>query len=74
MHKWRLEQHHTVPFWGLDNIYKALTAPNGAEFTICQVIISIKTVENLIPPLFVGVDVSPDSEVVIICDIGIKMK
>ena len=72
MHKWRLEQHHTIPFWGLDNIYKVLTSPNGAEFAICQVIMSIKTVENLITPLYFGVNVSPEGEVVIICDIGMK--
>ena len=72
MHKWRLDQHYTVPFWDLDNIYKVLAAPNGAEFTICQVIMLIKTVENLITPLFVGVNVSLDGEVVIIYDIGMK--
>ena len=32
----------------------------------------IKNVENLITPLFIGVNVSPDGEVVIICDLGMK--
>ena len=32
----------------------------------------IKNVKNLITPLFVGVNVSLDGEVVIICDIGMK--
>ena len=42
MQKWRLSQHHSIPFKGLDDIYNILTAPNGTQFTICQVIMSIK--------------------------------
>ena len=34
MQKWRLSQHHSIPFWSLDNIYKILTAPDGTKFTI----------------------------------------
>ena len=33
---------------------------------------SIKLVQDLITPLFVGVDVSPEGNVVIICDISMK--
>ena len=72
MHKWHLDQHHPITFWGLDNIYKILTTPNGAKFTICQIIISTKSVQDLITPLFVGVNVSPEGDVIIICDIGMK--
>ena len=53
MQKWRLSQHYAIPFWGLYNIYKILTAPNGTKFTICQVIMSIKLVKDLITLLFV---------------------
>ena len=74
MQKWCLSQHHSVPVWGLDNIYKILTAPNGTKFTIYQVIMSIKFVEDLITPLFDGVNVSPEDNVVIICDISMKEK
>ena len=70
--KWRLAQHHSIPFWGLDNIYKHLTAPNGFKFTICQVVVSIKLVEDLITPLFIAIDVSPEGDVIIICDISMK--
>ena len=69
MQKWRLEQHHSIPFWGL---YKILTAPNGFEFTLCQVVMSIKLGVDYITPLFVAIDVSPEGEVVIICDISMK--
>ena len=72
MQKWRLEQHHSIPFWGLDNIYKILTSPNGTKFTICQVIMSIKLVEDLITPLFIGVNISSEGDVVIICDVSMK--
>ena len=72
MQKWRLEQHHSIPFWGLDNIYKILTAPNGFEFTLCQVVMSIKSGVDYITPLCVAIDVSIEGEVVIICDISMK--
>ena len=42
MHKWHLQQHHPIPFWGLDNIYKIFKAPNSFEFTLCQVVMSIR--------------------------------
>ena len=44
------------------------------EFTICQVIMSTKSVPDHIFPLFIGVDQSPEGDVVIICDIRIKKK
>ena len=72
MQKWRLEQHHSIPFWGLDNIYKILTAPNGFEFTHCQVVMSIKLGVDYITPLFVAIDVSAEGKVVIICNICMK--
>ena len=72
MQKWRLSQHHSIPFKGLDDIYNILTAPNGTQFTICQVIMSIKLVEDLITLLFVGVNVSPEGNVVIICNNSMK--
>ena len=53
MQKWRLLQYHSIPFWGLHNIYKNQTAPNGTQLTICQVIKFIKLVEDHITPLFV---------------------
>ena len=56
MQKWRLLQHHSIPFRGLDNIHKILTAPNRTKVTIYQVIMSIKLVKGLITPLFIGVD------------------
>ena len=49
-----------------------LTALNGAEFTVYQVIMSTKCSDDLITPLFVGVDVSPEGEVVIICNIDLR--
>ena len=49
-----------------------LPALNGAEFTVCQVIMSTKFSDNLITPLLVAVDVSPERDVVIICDIDLN--
>mmetsp|Transcript_13319 Transcript_13319/g.13136 ORF Transcript_13319/g.13136 Transcript_13319/m.13136 type:complete len:304 (-) Transcript_13319:117-1028(-) len=72
MHQWHQDQHHAISFWGVDNIYRVLTAPNGAKFTICQVIMSTKSAQDLITPLFIGVNVSLEGNVIIICDIGIK--
>ena len=68
MHQWYQEQHYPITFHGFHNIYKVLTAPYGAEFTICQVIMSTKCSDDLITPLFVGVDVSPEGDVIIICN------
>ena len=72
MQKWRLEQHHSIPFWGLDDIYKILTAPNGFEFTLCQLVMSIKLGLEYITPLFDAINEYPEGEVVIICDISMK--
>ena len=72
MHQWHHDQHHSIPFWGLDNIYKILTAPNGTEFTICQVVMLTKPRQDFVTPLFVGIDISPQGDVVIICNIGMK--
>ena len=38
--------------FGLVNIYQVLTVPHGTEFTICQVIMYIKPVQDLISPLY----------------------
>ena len=51
-----------------------VTAPNGAKFTICKVIMSTKCSDDLITHLFAGVDVSPEGDVVIICDIDLRIK
>ena len=72
MHQWNQEQYHPIPCSGFHNIYKVLTAPNRAEFTICQVIMSIKCSDDLISPMFVAVDVSPKGEVIIICNIDTR--
>ena len=72
--QWALEQHHSIPFWGLVNIYKVLTVPNGHGFTIRQVIMSTKFVHAYIYPLFIGVYQSPEGDVVIICDVSMKEK
>ena len=61
-------------FTGFSNIYQVLTAPNGAKFTRCQVIMSIKCRDDFITPMFVAVDLSTTGEVVITCDIGMKSK
>ena len=71
-HKWYQTRHHPIPFIGFSNIYQVLTAPNGAQFTLCQVIMSIKCRDDFITPMFVAVDVSTTGDVVIICDIGMK--
>ena len=72
MQQWMLQQHHSIPFWGLVSIYKLFITPNGHRFTICQVIMSTKSVQDHISPLFIGVDQSPKGDVVIICDISMK--
>ena len=69
-----MQQHHPIPFWGLDDIYKALKAPNGFKFTLCQVVMSIKSGVDYITPLFVAIDESMEREVVIVCDISMKAK
>ena len=74
MHQWYQQRHHTIKFLSFHNIYKVLTAPNGAEFTICRVILSTKRSDDLITPLFVGIDVSPEGDVVIICDIDLRIE
>ena len=72
MHQWYQERHYPITFRGFYNIYKVLTAPNGTEFTICQVIMSTKCSNDLIIPLFIAVDVSPKGEVVIVYDIDLR--
>ena len=72
MQQWALERHHSIPCWGLVNIYKVVTAPNSTEFIICQVIISTKSVQDLISFLFNYVDQSPEVNVVVICDVSMK--
>ena len=49
-----------------------LTAPNGHQFTICQVIMSTKCSFDYITPLFIGVDVTPEGEVIVICSNKMK--
>ena len=72
MHRWMLQQHHPIPCWGLVNIYKVLIVPNGHEFIICQVIMSTKSVQDHISPLFISVDQSSEGDVVIIYDISME--
>ena len=74
VHQLYQRRHHSIPFWGIHNIYRVLTAPNGAKFTICQVIMSTKCSHDLITPLFVGVNVSPEGDVIIICNIDLKVE
>ena len=71
-HKWSQERHHSIQFIGFSNIYQVLTAPNGDQFTLCQVIMSIKCRDDFISPMFIAVNVSPTGDVVIICDIDMK--
>ena len=52
----------------------ASISSNGAKFTICQVTVSTKCSHDLITPLFVGVDISPKVDVVIICNIDLKVE
>ena len=59
---------------GFNDVYRVLTAPNGHESTICQVIMSTKCSFDFITPLFLGVDVSPEGEVVVICSLGMKVE
>ena len=58
--------------WGFTDIYRVLTAPNGHEFSICQVIMTTKCSFDYITPLFAGVDVTPEGEVIVICSIDMK--
>ena len=74
MHQWYQQRHRPIPFWGFHNIYKVLTALNGAEFTICQVIMSTKCYHDLLTPLFVGIDVSPEGDVAIIYSIDLRVE
>ena len=60
--------------WGFDHVYRVLTAPNGHEFTICQVIMSTKCSFDFITPLFIGVDVTPEGEVIVICSLDMKVE
>ena len=67
-----LERHHKITVWGVENIYLPLTAPNDTVFTICQVIMAIKLIENLNSPLFLGVDQLADGKVIVTCDKSLK--
>ena len=74
MQQWILQQYHSIPFWDLGNIYRVLIAPNGHKFTICQVIMSTKFIQDHIFPLIISVDQSSKGNVIIIYDISIKEK
>ena len=52
LHAWNQKNHHATSMWGLKDVYKVLTAPNGHKFTICQVIMSTKCSYDYITPLF----------------------
>ena len=67
-----LERHHKITVWGVQNIYLPLTAPNDTVFTICQVIMAIKSIENLSSPLFLGVDQQADGDVIVTCDKSLR--
>ena len=74
LHSWNQKNHHATSMWGLKDIYKVLTAPNGHEFTMCQVIMSTKCSYDYITPLFFGVDVTPKGEVIVICSLAMKVE
>ena len=74
MHKWYQERHNPIPFTIFHNIYQVLTAPNGYDFTLCQVIMFIKCRDDFISPLFVAVNVSPKEGAIIICGIDMRSK
>ena len=71
-HRWSQERHHLIKFISFTNVYQVLTAPNGDQFSLCQVIMSVKCKDVYISPMFIAVDVSPTGDVVIICDIDMK--
>ena len=60
--------------WGLKDVYRVLTTPNGHEFSICHVIMSTKCSYNYVTPLILEVIVTPEGEVVVICSLGMKIK
>ena len=72
MQQYALERHHPIQVWGIVNICQVLIAPNCTIFTLCQVVMSIKSIQNLISPLFFSVDQSPKGEVVVTCDQSMK--
>ena len=74
LHSWNQKNHHATTMWGLKDVYKVLTAPNGHTFTICQVIMTTKCSYDYITPLFFGVDVTPEGEVIIICSLSMKVE
>ena len=74
MQQFALDRHHSIIVWGIVNIYQVPTAPNGTTFTLYQVVMSIKSVQNLNSPLFLGIDQSPEGEVVVTCDQSMKEK
>ena len=72
LHGWNKQNHHPISMWGFNDIYRVLTAPNGHQFTICQVIMSTKCSFDYITLLFIGVDVTPEGEVIVICSLDMK--
>ena len=71
-HRWSQERHHPLKFIGFTNVYQVLIAPNGDQFTLCQVIMSVKCKDNYISPMFIAVNVSPTGDVIITYDIDMK--
>ena len=74
LHSWNQKNHHYISMWGFDNVYRVLVAPNNHKFTICQVIMSTKWSFDFIAPLFIGVDVTPEGDVVVICSRDMKVE
>ena len=74
LHSWNQKNHNATTMWGLKDVYKVLTAPNGHTFTICQVIMTTKCSYDYITPLFLSFDVIPEGEVINICSFSIKVE
>ena len=74
LHGWNQNDHYPIIMSGLRDIYMILTAPNGHKFTICQVIMLTKCSFDYITPLFLAVDVTPEGEVIIICNKSMKVE
>ena len=74
LHSWNQKNHNSTVMWGLKYVHKVLTAPNGHKFTICQVIMTTKCAYNYLTPLFLGVDVTPAGEVVVISSQSMKVE
>ena len=74
LHSWNQQNDHTISMRGFNDLFRGLIAPNSHEFTICQVIMFTKCSYDFITPLFIGVDVSPEGEVVYICSLDMKVE